>query len=112
MTFGSPEWFLLVPAFLFIGWFWKSLRLWSPLRLLLVLLAAFGLADPKINVQENALDLFVLLDRSDSTEDLVDKNLVEWKRLIDSAKPSHRDKAYYYDYGAEIVEQGSDGSSF
>ena len=112
MTFGSPEWFLLVPAFLFIGWFWKSLRLWSPLRLLLVLLAAFGLADPKVNVQEDALDLFVLLDRSDSTEDLVDKNLVEWKRLINEAKPSHRDKAHYYDYGAEIVEQGSDGSSF
>ena len=86
MTFGSPEWFLLVPAFLFVGWFWKSLRLWSPLRLLLVLLAAFGLSDPKINVQEDALDLFVLLDRSDSTEDLVDKNLVEWKRLIDDAK--------------------------
>ena len=112
MTFGSPEWFLLVPAFLFIGWFWKTLRLWSPLRLLLVLLAAFGLADPKVNVQEDALDLFVLLDRSDSTEDLVDKNLVEWKRLIEDAKPSHRDKSHYFDYGAEIVEQGSDGSSF
>ena len=41
MTFGSPEWFLLIPAFLFIGWFWKSLRLWSPLRLLLVLLHGF-----------------------------------------------------------------------
>ncbi|MCW1921522.1 VWA domain-containing protein [Luteolibacter arcticus] len=112
MTFGSPEWFLLVPAFLFIGWFWKSLRLWSPLRLLLVLLAAFGLADPKVNVQEDALDLFVLLDRSDSTENLVDKNLVEWKRLLDQAKPSHRDEAHYFDYGAEIVEQGSDGTSF
>ena len=35
MTFGSPEWFLLLPACLFIGWFWKSLRLGSPLRLLL-----------------------------------------------------------------------------
>lgn len=112
MTFGSPEWFLLVPAFLFIGWFWKSLRLWSPLRLLLVLLAAFGLADPKVNVQEEALDLFILLDRSDSTEDLVDKNLVEWRRLIEGARPSQRDKAYYFDYGAEIVDHGGDGSSF
>ena len=112
MTFGSPEWFLLVPAFLFIGWFWKSLRLWSPLRLLLVLLAAFGLADPKINVQEDALDLFVLLDRSDSTEDLVDKNLVEWKRLIEDGKPSHRDKAYYFNYGAEVADTERDDPSF
>jgi hypothetical protein len=57
MTFGSPEWFLLLPACLFIGWFWKSLRLWSPLRLLLVLLCTFALADPKMNVQEDALEL-------------------------------------------------------
>jgi hypothetical protein len=112
MTFGSPEWFLLIPAFLFIGWFWKSLRLWSPLRLLLVLLAAFGLSDPKVNVQEQALDLFVLLDRSDSTEDLVDKNLTEWQRLIEEARPSRRDEVHYFDYGAEIVPHGGDGSSF
>jgi len=112
MTFGSPEWFLLIPACLFVGWFWKSLRLWSPLRMLLVLLAAFGLADPKVNVQEDALDLWVLLDRSDSTEDLVDKGLPEWTRLLEQSKPSRRDKIHYFDYGGEIVEHGTDGSSF
>ncbi|PAW68847.1 MAG: hypothetical protein B9S38_10810 [Verrucomicrobiia bacterium Tous-C4TDCM] len=112
MTFGSPEWFLLLPACLFVGWFWKSLRLWSPLRLLLVVLCAFALADPKMNVQEDALDLWILLDRSDSTEDLVDKGLPEWQRLLDQAKPGRNDKAHYFDYGAEIVEHGSDGTSF
>ncbi len=112
MTFGSPEWFFLIPVCLFIGWFWKSLRLWSPLRLVLVLLAAFGLADPKINVQEDALDLWVLLDRSDSTEDLVDKNFQEWERLLVKSKPSSRDKLTFFDYGAEIVKKGDDGSSF
>jgi len=110
MTFGSPEWFLILPASLFIGWFWKSLRLWSPLRLILVLLAAFGLADPKINVQEDSLDLWVLLDRSDSTEDLVDKGLPEWQRLLEKAKPGSKDKIYTFDYGAEIVELGADGT--
>lgn len=112
MTFGSPEWFFLLPACLFIGWFWKSLRLWSPLRLLLVLLCTFALADPKMNVQDDALDLWVLLDRSDSTEDLVDKGLPEWQRLLEEARPGRNDKAHFFDYGAEIVEHGSDGSSF
>lgn len=112
MTFGSPEWFILIPALLFVGWFWKSLRLWSPLRMILLLLAAFALADPKVNVQDDALDLWVLLDRSDSTEDLVDKGLPEWQRLIAQAKPGRNDKVHYFDYGAEIVEHGSDGSTF
>ncbi|WP_367872855.1 VWA domain-containing protein [Luteolibacter sp. Populi] len=112
MTFGSPEWFLIIPACLFAGWFWKSLRLWSPLRALLILLAAFGLADPKVNVQEDAMDLWVLLDRSDSTEDLVDKGLPEWKRLLENSAPSRRDKVYYFDYGGEIVETGTDGASY
>lgn len=111
MTFGSPEWFLLIPACIFIGWFWKSLRLWSPLRLLLILLAAFGLADPRINMQEDALDLYVLLDRSDSTEDLVDKGFNEWERLLEKAKPSAADKMLFYDYGAEIVNKGAGGES-
>jgi hypothetical protein len=112
MTFGSPEWFLIIPACLFAGWFWKSLRLWSPLRLSLVLLAAFGLADPKINVTEDAMDLWVLLDRSDSTEDLVDKGLLEWQPLLEKAKPSRRDKMHLFDYGGEIVEHGSDGATY
>ncbi len=112
MTFGSPEWFLIIPACLFAGWFWKSLRLWSPLRLSLVLLAAFGLADPKINVTEDAMDLFVLLDRSESTEDLVDKGLVEWEPLLEKAKPGRRDKMHLFDYGGEIVEHGRDGATY
>jgi hypothetical protein len=112
MTFGSPEWFLIIPACLFAGWFWKSLRLWSPLRLILVLLAAFGLADPKVNMTEDAMDLFVLLDRSESTEDLVDKGLLEWEPLLDKAKPSRRDKMHLFDYGGEIVEHGGDGASY
>lgn len=112
MTFSSPEWFLLVPALLFVGWFWKSLRLWSPLRLLLLSLAAFALADPKINRQEDALDLWVLLDRSESTEDLVDKGLPEWKRLLEQARPSRRDRVIFHDYASEIVESGKDGATF
>ncbi len=109
MTFGSPEWFLLIPVCIFAGWFWKSLRLWSPLRALLVLLAAFGLSDPKVNLTEDAMDLYVLFDRSDSTEDKIDKSQEEWKRLLEDSKPSRKDKIHYYDYATEIVEQSALG---
>jgi hypothetical protein len=38
MTFQSPEYFLLIPAFALIGWFWKKLRLHSPLRAILIII--------------------------------------------------------------------------
>ncbi|MCP5548489.1 MAG: VWA domain-containing protein [Akkermansiaceae bacterium] len=112
MNFSSPEFFLLLPAFALAGWFWRGLRLHSPLRALMLLLAVTALAGPSIRRQKNSLDLHVLLDRSDSTEDLVDGNLPEWRRLLESSKPGRDDTLRFVNYGAEVAELGSDGSSF
>ncbi|MGB6223318.1 VWA domain-containing protein [Haloferula sp.] len=112
MIFASPEWFLLIPAAVFIGWFWSDLHLFSPLRFILIALAAIALADPRMVLKEDSLDLWVLLDRSDSTEDLVDQGLPEWQRLLEKSKPSRRDRIIVHDYAAEIVEHGKDGATF
>ena len=112
MIFSAPQWFLILPAVLLIGWMWRGLRVFSPLRMLLVALVATLLADPTIIRRDDSLDLWVLLDRSDSTEDLVDKGLPEWERLLEKSKPSHRDRLILHDYAAEIVEHGADGGSF
>lgn len=112
MTFTSPEYFLLIPALALVGWFWRGLKLHSPLRALLLLLAICALTEPIIEHQQNSLDLYVLLDRSDSTEDLIDKGLPEWQRLLESAKPSRRDTLHFINYASEVAEVGADGSSF
>ncbi len=112
MTFTSPEYFLLLPALALAGWFWRGLRLHSPLRAVILLLAVFALADPRIQRQQNSLDLYVLLDRSDSTEDLIDRNLPEWRRLLEKSKPSRNDTLHFINYAAEVAEMGADGSSF
>jgi len=112
LHFSSPEWFLLLPAALVVGWFWRELRLFSPLRLILVALVATLLSDPRIRLQDDSLDLWVLLDRSESTEDLVDRGLPEWQRLLERHKPSRRDRLILHDYAAEIVEHGGDGATF
>jgi hypothetical protein len=112
MTFQSPEYFLLIPAFALIGWFWKKLRLHSPLRAILIIIAVIALAEPVIRKQQDTLDLYVLLDRSDSTEDLIDRGLPEWTRLLESSKPTRRDNLRFINYGAEVAELGADGSSF
>ncbi len=105
MSFQAPEWFFLLAVFLFFGWFIPRLRLWRPLRILLLATITILLADPHLTRNENSLDLWVLLDRSESTEDLVDRGLPEWQRLLQSAKPSRKDNLYFVDYAAEVLEQ-------
>ena len=105
MTFQAPEWFFLLAVFLFLGWFLPRLRLWRPLRALLIIALTTLLADPELTKNENSLDLWVLLDRSESTEDLVDKGLPEWKELLRRHKPSRRDNLIFVDYAAEVLEQ-------
>lgn len=112
MNFESPEYFLLLPAMVLAGWFWRGLRLHSPLRALIIILATVALASPHIRHQQNALDLYVLLDRSDSTEDLIDKHLPEWQRLLEKSKPGRNDNLRFINYAAEVAELGADGSSF
>jgi hypothetical protein len=112
MTFTSPEYFLLIPALALAGWFWRGLKLHSPLRAILLLVAVVALAEPVIRHQQNSLDLYVLLDRSDSTEDLIDKGLPEWQRLLENSKPSRRDTLHFINYASEVAELGADGSSF
>ncbi len=112
MFFTTPEYFLLLPALALAGWFWRGLRLQSPLRAVILLLAVTALAEPRIRRQQNSLDLHVLLDRSESTEDLIDRNLPEWRRLLEKHKPSRHDTLRFVNYAAEVAELGADGSSF
>jgi len=112
MNFTAPEYFLLIPAFALAGWFWRGLKLHSPLRAILLILAVIALAEPVVRHQQNSLDLYVMLDRSDSTEDLIDKGLPEWQRLLENSKPSHRDTLHFINYATEVAELGADGSSF
>ncbi len=103
--FQRPEFLILFPALLVLGFVWKRLRLFQPLRVLLLAVLTILLADPRITKQQDALDLWVLLDRSDSTEDLVDKGLPEWTNLLEEAKPTRKDRIRFIDYASEIIEQ-------
>lgn len=112
MRFVSPEYFLLIPCLALAAWLWRRPRLHSPLRAGILFLAVMILVDPRIQHQEDSLDLYVLLDRSDSTEDLIDRNLPEWQRLLEASKPGRKDTLHFINYAAEVAPLGSDGSSF
>ena len=111
MTFESPEWFFLLTVLLFAGWFWTRLQLWRPLRVLALLVLVVLLTGPQLERNQNNLDLWVLLDRSESTEDLVDKGLPEWQELLRRSKPTRKDQLFFIDFAAEVLEQGSGDSA-
>ncbi|MBK1834744.1 vWA domain-containing protein [Roseibacillus ishigakijimensis] len=105
MSFAHPEFLLLFPALLVLGLVWRRLRLFRPLRLLLLALLTLLLADPHHSRQQKVLDLWVLLDRSDSTEDLIDRGLPEWRELLEKSRPGRKDRLRFIDYGAEVIAQ-------
>ena len=104
-VFQSPHWFFLVPLLLVAGWFWKGLHLERPLRALSLLVLVLILADPKINRSQRGMDLWVLVDRSESAAALSEKALPEWKRLLEGSKPSRFDRIRWMNFSGEVVEQ-------
>ncbi len=94
MTLSSPEWLLLLPILAVCGWVWRPLRLHAPLRALICATAALALADPRVHHRGRSLDLWVLLDRSASTGDLVDRGLGEWRRLLERSQPGPDDRLH------------------
>ncbi|SHJ26827.1 von Willebrand factor type A domain-containing protein [Rubritalea squalenifaciens DSM 18772] len=114
MYFESPEWFLLIPVLLVAGLAWRRLQLFTPVRVLVIILLAVILSSPKKEMLQDHMDLWVLLDRSDSTEDLIDKGLPEWKSLLEDARPSKDDRLIFVDYASEISlnQPGTETASF
>ena len=108
---SSPEWLILLPALAFLAWRWPQLGLRRPLRLTAALLAVILLCNPRWPTRHGGLDLWVLLDRSESTEDLVDRNLPEWRALLEQARPGRRDAVHFLDYAAEVLPSEPDGST-
>lgn len=111
MNFEAPLWFLLIPLLCVLGWSCRGLRLHLPLRTAGLLLMILLLANPKWEQEKKALDLWVLLDRSDSTEGLVDENLADWRRILEKAKPSADDEIRIINYGSEVLVQGAGETS-
>jgi len=107
MRLSSPEWFLLLPLLLVAGWFWRGWRLWRPLRILCLLLVVALLANPEWRRTSDGLDLWVLVDRSDSASTLLKPRLAEWEGILDKSKGS-ADRLYFIDFAAEALKRGAE----
>lgn len=106
MRLASPEWFLLLPALLVVGWFWPRLRLARPLRALALLLLVFLATQPETRRFSDGLDLWVLVDQSDSARELLAPKLPEWETLLTRSKAS-ADRLRFIDFATEAVPRGA-----
>ncbi|MFV0414838.1 MAG: hypothetical protein ACK5NG_00565, partial [Chthoniobacterales bacterium] len=112
MRFLSPEWLILIPVLIFIGWKWKTLELHRPLRILLLIIFLLLLIQPEIRHLGKGMDLWVLVDRSASTEEMMSQNLDEMEGLLQRSKPSENN-IFFVDYAESSVlrDEGTAGGS-
>ncbi len=106
MRLLSPEWFLLLPLLVIAAWLWPRLQWRRPWRIVCVLLVLAILVRPQMRRLSDGLDLWVLVDRSDSAKDVLAPKLAEWEQLLDKSKGS-RDRLKFIDFAGEAIERGA-----
>ncbi len=107
MIFRDPAWLALLPVLILAGWVWRGLQLQRPLRAALLVLTVLLLMRPQWQRFEGGMDLWVLLDRSDSTGAKIDQGLPEWRQLLEKGKRDRNDRLHFVDYASEVVPQES-----
>ncbi|MDB6120559.1 MAG: von Willebrand factor type, partial [Verrucomicrobiaceae bacterium] len=106
MRLLNPQWLLLLPLLLAAGWFWPRLGLFRPLRLVCLAFAILLLAQPQMRFRSDGLDLWVLVDRSDSAKGLMGTKVAEWEQILDKSKGA-KDRLHLVDYAAEAGTRGA-----
>ncbi len=113
MILASPQFLLLLPLIAAAGWFFSRLQLWKPLRVGIILLIVFILSDPQIEQKGRGIDLWVLVDRSFSAEQVVEKNFKEWRTLLEKSQPGRHDRLFFVDFAGEVIASSkSEGTNY
>lgn len=112
MSLGAPQYLLLLPLLVLLAWIFPRLKLWHPLRAGLLLLLVLALCDPRYRLRSDSMDLWVLFDRSASSQELVAKNEDEWKTLLLRSQPGNKNQLHFIDYAGEVVSTTHSETNF
>jgi hypothetical protein len=104
MTFSAPEWFFLLPALAVLGWRARSLRLHEPVRALALLALVLALAGPRVRMGGGGLDLWVLMDRSDSVAAEAQGQAAEVEAILRRAQ-KRDDRVFMIDYAVDATRR-------
>ncbi|MFN7813547.1 MAG: VWA domain-containing protein, partial [Planctomycetia bacterium] len=106
VQFVAPHWFLLLPALALAGWYWPGLQLGRPLRAACLILAVILLAEPRVRRQGDGLDLWVLVDQSDSGWDDLAPRLAEMETILEKSRGVD-DRIIHVDFADEAQTRGA-----
>jgi len=105
MRLAAPEWLIFVPILVFAGWYWKHLGLWKPLRAVILAAIVLLLTRPEWQAVTKGLDVWVLVDRSASAEDLLQPRFPEWEGILESSR-REEDRLFVTDFADTAVVRG------
>lgn len=110
MRILHPEWLLLVPILALACWRWKRLgrALQNPRRLACLGLLLLMLLRVEVRRLSDGLDLWVLIDHSDSARDWVEGRASEWRAVLERTRAS-RDRIRYIHFADDFVLEGGGG---
>ncbi|MDQ8182630.1 VWA domain-containing protein [Pelagicoccus sp. SDUM812005] len=111
MAFPNIEWVLLVPLYAVLGWQFASLGLAKPWRIACCLLLVAALVDPQLRLKVKGIDLWVLVDRSESVREWTEANLGEWETILGKSQGEH-DRLRIVDFATEARARSASESSF
>ncbi len=99
----EPIWLLLLPLALLLSRWFPKLQLARPSRLIPWLLLTLAISRPFAGSEKTPIELWVLVDRSESANRFVDENLQEWRGLLERSKPK-RDRLRWLAFAHDTVE--------
>ena len=106
MRFLAPHVLLLIPLLIASGGQWRFLGLERPLRAACLGLAVVLLAGPQVQRQGAGLDVWLLVDHSDSATETLAPRLAEWETILAKSK-GRDDRLLVVDFADEAVTRGA-----
>ena len=102
MTFSNPEAFWLIPIGFLLAWFLPQLGLKRPLRIAVLLLLMLAWSNPHLERFQPGVDLWVLLDQSDSVQEFSTTSFRETERLLKEGRGPH-DRLFFVEMAEEVM---------
>ena len=111
IQFSQPEWFVFLVVWVIAAWKLKHLHLFTPRRVVLVLLLFLAWTGVKVKMPDRSMSLWVLLDKSDSARELTVRGEPEWLELLEADRPQDS-QLHVVELGATIQERGQEAQTF
>lgn len=99
MRLASPQWLLLLPVLVLVWRIFPGLGLHRPLRAVIFGLLVLVQSDLQLSTRDAGLNLWVLLDRSDSAAAEVNSGLPEWQDILRKER-SGADRIHWVEFAA------------